>query len=195
MRLLLVLIFIVVPLLELAIIVQVGQLVGTGWTILALLAVSLAGAWLVRREGTRAWSRFRMALAEGRMPADEVLEGALVLFGGALLLTPGFATDALGLSLMVPPVRALVAATLRRRLGSRFVVGTLGGRDASGRGPAGDRGTVGGGPQRSGPARRPSPTRSDDVVDVEVVSIERTPGPPDAAARNGDIHNRDDGSA
>lgn len=194
MRALLVVIFILVPLLELAIIVQVGQLVGTAWTILALLAVSLAGAWLVRREGTRAWSRFRTALAEGRMPADEVLEGALVLFGGALLLTPGFATDALGLSLMVPPVRALVAGALRRRLGSRFVVGTLGGRDAAGRDAAG-RGTVGGGQRRPGPAQRPPSARRDDVVDVEVVSIERTPGPPDAAARNGDIHNRDDGSA
>ncbi|MBW3604125.1 MAG: FxsA family protein [Actinobacteria bacterium] len=175
MRALLVVVFIVVPLIELAIIVQVGQLVGTAWTILALLAVSLAGAWLVRREGTRAWSRFRTALASGRVPTDEVLEGALVLFGGALLLTPGFATDAVGLALMVPPVRALLASTLRRRLGSRLTVTSVGG---------GTR------------PRRPAPTRSrDDVVDVEVVSIERTPSDPGAAARNGDIHNRDTGSA
>lgn len=175
MRALLVLVFIVVPLLELAIIVQVGQLVGTAWTILALLGVSLAGAWLVRREGTRAWSRFRTALASGRVPTAEVLEGALVLFGGALLLTPGFATDAVGLALMVPPVRALVATTLRRRLGARLTVTSLGG--------GGTR------PPRPAPARP-----RDDVVDVEVVSIERTPADPDAAARNGDIHNRDTGS-
>lgn len=176
MRALLVLVFIVVPLVELAIIVQVGQLIGTSWTILALLGVSLAGAWLVRREGTRAWSRFRTALASGRVPTDEVLEGALVLFGGALLLTPGFATDAVGLALMVPPVRALVATTLRRRLGARLTVTSLGG--------GGTR-----------PRRPPSTRPRDDVVDVEVVSIERAPTDPDAAARNGDIHNRDTGSA
>jgi UPF0716 protein FxsA len=180
MRALLVVVFLVVPVIELAIIVQVGELIGAAWTILALLAVSLAGAWLVRREGTRAWSRFRTALASGRVPTDEVVEGALVLFGGALLLTPGFATDAVGLSLMVPPVRAFVAGTLRRRLGARFVVGTVGG---------------GGATQRPGPAQRPPSLRRDDVVDVEVVSIERTPGPPEAAAQNGDIHNRDSGSA
>lgn len=179
MRALLVIVFIVVPLVELAIIIQVGELIGTASTILALLAVSVAGAWLVRREGTRAWSRFRTALGSGRVPADEVVEGALVLFGGALLLTPGFATDAVGLSLMVPPVRSFVASTLRRRLGSRFVVGTVGG--------------VGAG-RRSPPTRGPA-ARRDEVVDVEVVSIERTPGPPEAAARNGDIHNRDNGSA
>ncbi len=169
-RLLLVVAFIVVPLLELAIIVQVGQLIGTAWTILALLAVSLAGAWLVRREGTRAWSRFRAALAAGRVPTDEVLEGALVLFGGALLLTPGFATDAVGLALMVPPVRAVTAATLRRRLGARFVVGTVGGAGAMSR-------------------------RRDEVVDVQVVNVERTQRPTDSPARDADIHNRDGGSA
>lgn len=179
MRAVLVVVFLVVPVVELAIIVQVGQLIGPAWTILALVVVSLAGAWLVRREGTRAWSRFRAALASGRVPTDEVLEGALVLFGGALLLTPGFATDAVGLLLMVPPARTFVAGTLRRRLGARFVVGTVGG----------------GATQRPGPARRPPSLRPDDVVDVEVVSIERTPGPPEAAAQNGDIHNRDSGSA
>lgn len=176
MRLLLVVVFIVVPLIELAIIIQVGELIGAAATILALLAVSLAGAWLVRREGIRAWIRFTDALRSGRVPADEVLEGAMVLFGGALLLTPGFATDAVGLLLMVPPVRALVASTLKRRLGARFTVTTLGG-------------TAG---------RRPSQARRrDDVVDVEVVNIERTT---DRAAsgtptRNGDIHNNGAGSA
>ncbi len=169
MRAVLVVAFIVVPLVELAIIVQVGELIGTGWTILALLAVSLAGAWLVRREGTRAWSRFRVALNSGRVPTDEVLEGALVLFGGALLLTPGFATDTVGLVLMVPPVRALVASTLRKRLGARFVVASVGVPPAP-------------------------PRRRDEVVDVEVVNIERTSGPRDGAAHNGDFHNRDSGS-
>jgi UPF0716 protein FxsA len=176
MRLLLILAFIVVPLIELAIIIQVGDLIGAAPTILLLLLVSLAGAWLVRREGTRAWSRFTETLRSGRVPTDEVLEGAMVLFGGALLLTPGFATDAAGLLLMILPVRALVASMLKRRLGSRLTVTSLGG-------PA---------------AGRPAPRRRrDDVVDVEVVNIERTgdgasSGTP---ARNGDIHSNGAGSA
>jgi UPF0716 protein FxsA len=176
MRLLLVVAFIVVPLLELAIIIQVGDLIGAAPTILLLLAVSLAGAWLVRREGTRAWSRFTYALHSGRVPADEVLEGAMVLFGGALLLTPGFATDAIGLLLMVPPIRALAASMLKGRLGARFTVTSLGG--TAGRRP-------------------PQARRRDDVVDVEVVNIERTAdragtGTP---TRNGDIHSNGAGSA
>jgi UPF0716 protein FxsA len=176
MRAVLVFVFIVVPLVELAIIIQVGEVLGVGPTILLLLAVSLAGAWLVRREGTRAWWRFRDAVSRGRVPTDEVLEGALVLFGGALLLTPGFATDAVGLSLMVPPVRGLVATTLKRRLGARFTVTSFGtGRPPSGRPPA-------------------RPPR-DDVVDVEVINIERSSSDGDQAARNGDIHKRDSGSA
>src|SRR5919106_3652239 len=124
---LLILIFLVVPLIELIIIIQVGQLVGAWWTVAALVAVSVAGAWLMRREGTRAWGNFRAALASGRVPTDEVLEGALVLFGGALLLTPGFVTDVLGLMLMIPPIRRLVATAIKRRLGARFAVATMSG--------------------------------------------------------------------
>jgi UPF0716 protein FxsA len=176
MRLLLVIAFIVVPLIELGIVIQVGELIGAAPTILLLLAVSLAGAWLVRREGTRAWRRFTDALRSGRVPADEVLEGAMVLFGGALLLTPGFATDAVGLLLMVPPVRALVGSTLKRRLGARLTVTSLGG-------------TAG----RRTPQARPR----DDVVDVEVVNIERTADRAGSGAprRNGDIHSNGAGSA
>ena len=171
MRALLVLIFVVVPLIELAIILQVGELVGLWWTVAALLLVSIVGAWLVRREGTRAWRRFREALAGGRVPADEVLEGALVLFGGALLLTPGFATDLTGLLLMLPPTRALVAAQLKRQLGARFSVTTLGG----GRSMFG------------GAATSAERRRTDDVVDVEVISVEREHDP---TGSNGDINSR-----
>ena len=180
MRAFLVLAFIVVPLVELAIIIQVGQVIGPAWTILLLLAVSLAGAWLVRREGTRAWSQFRGALASGRVPADEVLTGALILFGGALLLTPGFATDTLGLLLMVPPVRAAIGTTLKRQLGSRFTVTSLGGF-----------GDGGGRTSRQGPARPGA--RDDEVVDVEVVSIERSAGP-ESNGQRGDVHNPGSGS-
>src|ERR671931_1118774 len=104
----LVLLFIAVPIAELAVIIQVGQLIGVWWTIALLIADSLLGAWLMRHQGRAAWRRFNEAVQRGRVPAREVLDGALVIFGGALLLTPGFITDVLGLILLLPPTRELV---------------------------------------------------------------------------------------
>jgi UPF0716 protein FxsA len=118
----LVLLFIAVPIAELAVIIQVGQLIGVWWTIALLIADSLFGAWLMRHQGRAAWRRFNAAVQGGRVPAREVLDGALVIFGGALLLTPGFITDILGLILLVPPTRALVRLIFARRLAHRMVV-------------------------------------------------------------------------
>ncbi len=120
MGLLLVLLFLVVPLVELYVIVQVGQRIGYPWTLGALLVVSVAGAALVKREGRGAWRRFRAALDAGRIPAEEVVDGALLLLGGALLLTPGFLTDAVGLLLVVPVSRRAVNHGLRRRVRAAF---------------------------------------------------------------------------
>jgi UPF0716 protein FxsA len=117
----LVLLFIAIPLAELAVIIQVGQAIGVWWTIGLLLADSLLGAWLMRHQGRAAWRRFNETTRAGRVPAREVLDGALVIFGGALLLTPGFITDIFGLILLVPPTRALVRAVLARRLAHRMV--------------------------------------------------------------------------
>jgi UPF0716 protein FxsA len=118
----LVLLFIAVPIAELAVIIQVGQAIGVWWTIALLVADSLIGTWLMRHQGRTAWRRFNEAVQAGRVPAREVLDGALVIFGGALLLTPGFITDILGLVLLVPPTRAIVRAILGRRLAHRMVV-------------------------------------------------------------------------
>jgi UPF0716 protein FxsA len=118
----LVLLFIAVPLAELAVIIQVGQAIGVWWTIGLLLADSILGSWLMRLQGRIAWRRFNEALQAGRVPGREVLDGALVIFGGALLLTPGFITDVLGLVLLLPPTRALVRRVLTRRLAHRVVV-------------------------------------------------------------------------
>jgi UPF0716 protein FxsA len=112
--------FLVVPLLELAVIVQVQQSVGLGWTLAALVAISIAGAMLVKREGLKAWKRFREALDEARLPAAEVVDGALLLLAGALLLTPGFLTDTVGLLLLLPPSRAVVNRALRGRVRQSF---------------------------------------------------------------------------
>jgi UPF0716 protein FxsA len=104
----LILLLIVVPLVELFLIIQMGQLVGL-WPTLALLVLdSILGAVLLRHQGTRAWTRFRLALDTRRVPATETADGALVVLGGALLLTPGFFTDALGFLMLIPPTRAVI---------------------------------------------------------------------------------------
>src|SRR3954451_6593923 len=114
---LLVVLFVVVPLVEIYVIIQVGQAIGPWWTIALLIVDSILGSVLMRSQGRAAWRRFQVALAEGRPPAREVIDGALVIFGGALLLTPGFVTDILGLVLLLPPTRALV----RRAVIARFL--------------------------------------------------------------------------
>jgi UPF0716 protein FxsA len=118
----LVLLFIAIPIAELAVIIQVGQAIGVWWTIGLLVADSILGWWLMRHQGRTAWRRFNEAVQAGRIPTREVLDGALVIFGGALLLTPGFITDILGFALLIPPSRAVVRAVLVRRLAHRMVV-------------------------------------------------------------------------
>jgi UPF0716 protein FxsA len=117
----LVLLFIVVPIAELAVIIQVGQAIGVWWTIALLVADSILGSVLMRSQGRAAWRRFNAAVQSGRVPAREVLDGALIVFGGLLLLTPGFLTDLLGLVLLIPPSRAVVRVVLARRLEHRMV--------------------------------------------------------------------------
>ena len=118
----LVLLFIAVPIAELAVIIQVGEAIGIWWTIGLLIADSILGSWLMRHQGRASWRRFNETVAAGGVPAREVLDGALVIFGGALLLTPGFLTDILGLILLIPPSRALVRKIVARRLQHRMIV-------------------------------------------------------------------------
>jgi UPF0716 protein FxsA len=132
---LLVLVFIVVPLAELYVIIQVGQAIGALPTIALLVLDSIAGSMLMRSQGRAAWLRFRLALEEGRIPGREVLDGALVIFGGAFLLAPGCITDAVGAALLIPPTRAVVRRLLVRRFSVR-VIGGVGGP----RGPRRPRG-------------------------------------------------------
>jgi UPF0716 protein FxsA len=123
----LVLLFILVPILELYVIIQVGQEIGALWTVAILVADSILGSLLLRSQGRSAWRRFNAALSAGRPPAREVLDGVLIVFGGALLLTPGFATDVAGLLLLIPPTRAVIRGVLVRRLAKRVVVAVPGG--------------------------------------------------------------------
>ncbi|MER7129495.1 FxsA family protein [Streptosporangium saharense] len=116
MRSVLLLLFLMVPVLEVLVLIQVGQVIG-GWpTFLLLLAGSALGVWIVRREGRRAWKNLQGALQSGRMPERELADGAMVVAGGALLLFPGFVTDVAGLLFLLPFTRPLV-----RRFGARFL--------------------------------------------------------------------------
>jgi UPF0716 protein FxsA len=118
----LVALFIAVPLIELYVILKVGDAIGVLWTILILAADSVLGSLLLRSQGRAVWRRFNEALAAGRMPHREVVDGVLVIFGGALLITPGFVTDVVGLIFLVPPTRALVRRLAIRRLSRRIEI-------------------------------------------------------------------------
>jgi UPF0716 protein FxsA len=119
--LLLIILFIVVPIAELALLIQVGQLIGVWWTIGLLIADALLGSWLLRSQGRIAWRRFNEAIVEGRIPHKEVVDGVLVIFGGALLLCPGFITDVFGLLFLFPPTRVLMRGLLIRRGAMKYL--------------------------------------------------------------------------
>jgi UPF0716 protein FxsA len=158
--LLLFVLFVVVPIVELWLILQIGGAIGVLPTIALLIADSVLGAALMRSQGRAAWLRFNAALAEGRVPGREVVDGALVIFGGALLLTPGFMSDFLGLILLLPPTRALVRGILVRRYAGRLAASAASGAQA--------RMFAFGGPPRG--ARGPG--YDDDVIDTTATEVD-----------------------
>ena len=127
-------VFILMPLLELYVLVQVGRVIGAGWTIALLLVSGFLGTWLIRHEGGRAWRALRDAIANGRMPATEIADGALILLGGALMLAPGFVTDALGVLLILPVTRPLFRGLLSGVVARRITTVDV---TRPGRGPEG----------------------------------------------------------
>ncbi len=165
MGLLLLLVFIVVPIAELYVIIQVGELIGVWPTLLLLLLDAVLGSWLLKHQGRSAWRRFNQALAERRLPAKEVADGFLVVLGGALLIAPGFITDIFGVLFLLPPTRAVARRVLRRwTVGRVAVVGFPGAATMGGFG--------------TGPGRSSGPNRSYDYdVDAEEVR-EDDPGEP-----------------
>ena len=125
--------FIVVPLAELYVIWQVGDAIGVVPTLLILAADSLIGTLLLKSQGRAVWRRFNEQLAAGRMPHREVLDGVMVIFGGAFLITPGFITDVVGILLLLPPTRFLVRRLLVRALGGRVAIEVAGAARRGGR--------------------------------------------------------------
>ena len=160
MPILLVLLFIVVPIAELYVLWQIGGAIGILPTIALLIADSILGAALMRSQGRAAWLRLQTALGEGRVPGREVIDGALVIFGGALLLTPGFLTDVLGLALLLPPARAVIRKLLLRRFAGRLVASATSGARTR-------RFAFG-----TGPGRPRAGAMDDDVVDSSATDVD-----------------------
>jgi UPF0716 protein FxsA len=144
---------------EIYVLIQIGEVIGVWWTVLLLIADGLLGSWLMKREGTRALRALQQALDARRMPARELADGALILVGGTLLLTPGFVTDIAGLICVLPFTRPLVRGVVVRFLTRKFLAGAAG--PLSGAGifdPAG--------PGATHTRQRPGP---DGVVQGEVI--------------------------
>jgi UPF0716 protein FxsA len=164
--------FIGVPLLEIAVFIQVGGWIGLGWTLALVILTAVLGTWQLRAQGLATLMRAREQIDHGALPARELFDGACLLVGGVLLLTPGFVTDSAGFLLFFPPVRDILRELLARYVQTsletrRFVGGEEvcpGGPDGPGRGP-------GGGPERTpGGARGP-------VIDGEFRDVSETTQP------------------
>jgi UPF0716 protein FxsA len=122
---LLAVLFLVLPIAELYVVVQVAGSIGILNTIGLLILVSVVGAWLCKREGLGLLRRVRHSLDRYELPTREVVDGALILFAGALLLTPGFLTDCLAIVLLIPPTRVAVRGVVLRALRKRAEVAVV----------------------------------------------------------------------
>lgn len=117
--------FIAVPMIEIALFIQVGGLIGVWWTLLIVLATAIAGSYLVRSQGLRELGNLQRSFSELEDPTEPLAHGAMILFAGALLLTPGFFTDVVGLSLLVPQVRHAAFVWLKSKVNvQRFEMGS-----------------------------------------------------------------------
>jgi UPF0716 protein FxsA len=169
----LLLLFVVLPLVELWLLLRVGAVLGAGVTLGLVIVTGVLGATLARRQGLAVFQRLQAELQQGRQPTATMLEGFAILLAGVVLMTPGLLTDALGLALLVPPSRRAILASLRRRFEASLRSGRtqvhtfVGGRPVSGADPL-DIGGVGG------------PRPSERVKDVPFIDV-TPPGDEDPA--------------
>jgi len=168
--------FLAVPVLEIFVIIQVGQVIGAWPTVGLLLFESALGAWLVKREGRRAWAALQTSMKTALMPARELGDAALILIGGTLLLTPGFVTDVVGFFFILPFTRP-IARRLLSRVVTKRLLGQMGGGPLTGFRP-GAPGPTNGPTNRPGSGPGPQPRRrpGDDVIPGEVVDPDDRPG-------------------
>ena len=129
--------FLAIPILEIYLLIQVGEVIGAGWTILLVVLTAVIGVWLLRIQGLSTLARAQRRLQENELPAREILEGMGLVLAGALLLTPGFFTDAIGFLLLFPPTRIALVSLVA----SRMVIST------------------------TMPGQAPPPRRENDVID------------------------------
>lgn len=108
--------FLAVPLIEITLFIQIGGTIGLGWTLATVVLTAIAGTWLVRNQGLLAMAQLKSSFSDLRDPTEPLVHGAMILFSGALLLTPGFFTDAVGFLLLVPAVRVAVFKAIRARI-------------------------------------------------------------------------------
>lgn len=118
----LLLLFVVVPIVELWVIIRVGSAIGFLNTLGIIVGVAVLGSWLVKREGLRVWRRFTESVSRGRVPTRELVDGVLILGAGALLLTPGFVTDVFGVLMLFPPTRAVFRSLVMRSAKKRTII-------------------------------------------------------------------------
>ncbi|MGB7244563.1 MAG: FxsA family protein [Sulfitobacter sp.] len=143
--------FLAVPLIEIALFIQIGGAIGLGWTLLTVVITALLGTWLVRTQGIMALGQLKSSFSEMRDPTEPLAHGAMILFSGALLLTPGFFTDAVGFLLLIPQVRGAFYRAVRSRINIQSF--------------------------EAGPAPR-HPPRDDTVIDGEYYDVSDAPERP-----------------
>ncbi len=181
MQIFLFLIFIAVPVIEIALFIEAGQVIGVLPTIAITIGTAIAGSFLMRVQGFATLSRFSEAVEKGQMPVTPVIDGIGILTAGLLLLTPGLFTDTIGLLLFVPPVRRGLAKWVFSKAlkNGRVNIRTFGGATGAGTGPAGPRTD---GPTKAGAGFK----KSDDVIDAEFETIDPEPPKNGAAPHDGD---------
>ncbi|MDT0681474.1 FxsA family protein [Roseicyclus sp. F158] len=180
------LLFLAVPLIEIALFIQAGEIVGLGWILLTVIVTAIAGTWLVKKQGRGVLRELQLSMSEMRDPSRPLAHGAMILFAGALLLTPGFFTDTVGLLLCIPAVRDWAWS----RIGKRVVVMSAGGARRAGPGapPRGGPGPRPGGDPRfgTGPGGQ-TPPRTGPVIEgeYEETDPEETPSAPPRPGSSG----------
>ncbi len=127
------LLFILAPIAEIWLMIDIGSIIGAGWTVLSIIATAIIGGTLVRYQGLGVYTRMNLSASRGELPAMEMIEGMALLISGLLLLTPGFITDTIGFLILIPPLRRWFALNMLKRF---FIVPNAGSPgDGSDNGP------------------------------------------------------------
>ena len=171
-RLSMLLLFIALPLIEIALFIKVGGEIGSLWTILIVICTAVVGTWLLQAQGFGVLARVRSSVLAGEMPIEPVIESVLLLLAGAFLLTPGLLTDAIGFVLLIPPIRIVVARYVLKRALKQFMIFPTD--------PRNGRFGEGSSPNQGGPSRRSGGGQKDgEIIDGEFERVDENTIDPD----------------